>query len=204
MIFRLCSSITPAPSLSFRLTATLPSSFRLTATLPCDFDSRDQAVVIPKKYFHAYNAQCVVNLKSAFWGLLLPVGVEGRVSDIWRGYIVQKLLWDIDEQLAFLPSLVVHERMPHDYLKDFQSESDLYLKTGALVKFLSEWKSSQTTLAGRMEGLWIDLYERGFLEQIDIKLMQAWIRDLISVGYSFPPLVNTDKEVPGIEMKSEL
>ena len=32
--------------------------------------------------------------KEAFWGLLLPVTVHGRVSDIWRAYLTQKLLWD--------------------------------------------------------------------------------------------------------------
>ena len=32
--------------------------------------------------------------QEAFWGLLLPVTVHGRVSDIWRAYLTQKLLWD--------------------------------------------------------------------------------------------------------------
>lgn len=58
---------------------------------------RDRAIVVPKGRFTPYNAQCVVNLHVAFWSLLLPVSVNGRVSDIWRSYISQKLLWDVDE-----------------------------------------------------------------------------------------------------------
>ncbi|CAE7333569.1 STL1 [Symbiodinium pilosum] len=45
-------------------------------------------------FFTPYNAQCTVHLYEAFWGLLLPVTVHGRVSDIWRAYLAQKLLWD--------------------------------------------------------------------------------------------------------------
>lgn len=76
----------------------------------------------------------------------------------------------------------------HDYLKDFQSESDIYLKAAALVKFLGEWSSTAPTLVERIEQLWVELYERGFVEQEDVLLAQAWIRDLLALGYQFPDL----------------
>ena len=123
--------------------------------------------------------------QESFWGLLLPVTVHGRVSDIWRAYLTQKLLWDADwpdfsgglvcgtglcsllscmgtssagfppfssgfgkplfagevcrgarfkvqssrsevgQVVSFVPPHVVHDRVAHDYLKDFQSEGDL-------------------------------------------------------------------------------
>ncbi|CAD7944598.1 unnamed protein product [Amoebophrya sp. A25] len=162
--------------------------FRLTGQLPCRFAEKRHAVVLPKGQLTPYNAQCVVNLKSAFWALLLPVTVNGRVSDIWRSYIAQKLLWDIDEHVAFMPAHVIHDRVFHDYLKDFQSELDLYLKGGALVKFLVGWRSDAPTLVERIEQLWTELYERGFVEEGDLRLAQAWIRDLLALGYRFPEL----------------
>merc|ERR1712061_490045 len=142
----------------------------------------------PPHVFIPYNAQATVHLQEAFWGLLLPVTVHGRVSDIWRAYLVQKLLWDQGQVIAFTQPHVVHDRVAHDYLKDFQSEGDLYLKATAMVAFLSQWSSDAPTLVERIEQLWAALYSRGFVELGDLRLVQAWIRDLLAIGYEFPEL----------------
>ena len=166
--------------------------FRLTRPLPCSFagqePERPEAMAIPPEFFTPYNAQATVHLYEAFWGLLLPVTVHGRVSDIWRAYLTQKLLWDIGQVITFHPSHVVHDRVAHDYLKDFQSEGDLQLKSTAMVQFLAQWSSDAPTLLERIEQLWAALYARGFVELGDVRLAQAWIRDLIAVGYDFPEL----------------
>lgn len=167
--------------------------FRLTRPLPCNFAGLEpghpSAMAIPPQFFTPYNAQATVHLYEAFWGLLLPVTVHGRVSDIWRAYLTQKLLWDVGQLVTFLPPYVVHDRVAHDYLKDFQSETDLQLKSTALVQFLSQWSSNAPTLLERIEKLWAALYARGFVELGDVRLAQAWILDLLAVGYEFPKLM---------------
>jgi len=166
--------------------------FRLTRQLPCSFDGLPaglpEVMAIPQQVFLPYNAQATVHLHEAFWGLLLPVTVHGRVSDIWRAYLTQKLLWDIGQVISFAPAHVVHDRVAHDYLKDFQSEGDLYLKSAAIVGFLAKWTSDAPTLVERLEQLWAALYSRGFVEEGDLRLAQAWIRDLLAIGYEFPDL----------------
>ena len=42
-----------------------------------------------------FNAQATLFMRDALWALLLPITVHGRISDIWRGYLVQRLFWDI-------------------------------------------------------------------------------------------------------------
>jgi len=166
--------------------------FRLTRDLPCHFKGKPsdepEHLVIPQNVFVPYNAQATVHLYEAFWGLLLPVTVHGRVSDIWRSYLSQKLLWDIGQVLSFTNPHVIHDRVAHDYLKDFQSEQDLYLKSTAMVAFLARWQTDAPTLVERIEQLWAALYSRGFVEHGDLLLAQAWIRDLLALGYQFPDL----------------
>jgi len=166
--------------------------FRLTRQLPCNFEGLPEqlpeVLATPPNLFLPYNAQATVHLYEAFWGLLLPVTVHGRVSDIWRAYLTQKLLWDIGQVVAFAPPHVVHDRVAHDYLKDFHSEQDLYLKATAMVSFLARWTSDAPTLVERLEQLWAALYARGFVELADLQLAQAWIRDLLALGYDFPDL----------------
>lgn len=166
--------------------------FRLTRQLPCNFQGlppgSPDVLVIPPNTYVPYNAQATVHLYEAFWGLLLPVTVHGRVSDIWRSYLTQKLLWDIGQSLVFANAHVIHDRVAHDYLKDFQSEQDLYLKSTAMINFLASWSSDAPTLVERLEQLWAAFYSRGFVELGDLRLAQAWIRDLLALGYEFPDL----------------
>lgn len=55
--------------------------------------------------------------------LYCELQVHGRVSDIWRSYIAQRLLWDVGSSIAFMPPRVDQFRNP---LADMQAEEDLY------------------------------------------------------------------------------
>jgi hypothetical protein len=37
-----------------------------------------------------------------------------------------------------------------------------------------------------MQALWIELYERGYIEQEDVKMVQRWLAALLESGYEFP------------------
>ena len=53
-----------------------------------------------------YNAQATLHMQATLWALMLPVTVHGRVSDIWRGYVVQRIMMLLDLRLIFSPALV--------------------------------------------------------------------------------------------------
>lgn len=164
--------------------------FRLTQPLPFYFRKSSQTtVVLPVGAIAPYNAQATMHLLPAFWSLLLPITVHGRVSDIWRGYVAQRLMWDLGLHLAFTTPLVEQIRNAHNYLADMESEQPLYTQTPALLRFLQEWQGSAPTLPGRMEELYVALYERGYIEAQDIVLIQEWIQSLLAVDYLFPPLL---------------
>ena len=69
-----------------------------------------------------YNAQSTLHAHEGLWSLLLPCSVHGRVSDIWRSYIAQRLFWDVGLSLAFVGAHVNQFRSPHNYLADFDAE----------------------------------------------------------------------------------
>ena len=143
-------------------------------------------LVIPHRVLVPTNAQAQLSFQKAMWGLLLPITVHGRVSDIWRGYIMQRLMWDADVSLAFSSPLVTQIRNPHNPLKDMAAEWPLYMKSHQLVTFLTQWTSKLLSMQGRIEELYIELYERDFIELKDVLLVQQWIQSLTEVGYQFP------------------
>ncbi len=162
---------------------------RISKPLPMTFPlDNAKSVLVPMHAYAPYNAQATVHTKNALWAMLLPGTVPGRVSDIWRSYFAQCIFHDAGIQLVFSPPKIVQERNEHNYLGDFNAEQDLYGKSGKLVEFLSEWDSDDDTLPKRMEKLWIDLYERGYIEINDVYAVQLWLLALYQAGYEFPKL----------------
>lgn len=178
--------------------------YRLTMPLPFDFPNAPAAtqktedyypIAAPDNLYAPYNAQATLHLYSSLWSLLLPITVHGRVSDIWRGYFMQKVCKAIGLKVLFAPPIVKQDRNDHSYLADFQSELPLYLRTPKLLDQLSafdfkstenEYPAAAKSLPGMIEHLWVEMYERGYIEMKDVRLVQAWLESLLLVGYKFP------------------
>ncbi|XP_064630564.1 uncharacterized protein LOC135489234 [Lineus longissimus] len=162
--------------------------YRLTQKIPFQFEMVEKYYALPHYIMSPYNAQATMHAQFAFWGLLLPASVDMRVTDIWRSYFTQRLVWDTDGHIAFGPPYVNQIRNAHSYMVDFHNEMDVYLKTSRLIKFLVNWIPKTVSLAQNMIDLYIELYQIDIIGRADIDLAIAWIRDLECVGYTFPPV----------------
>lgn len=162
---------------------------RMSKDLPMTFPlGGAPSVLVPAHAYAPYNAQATIHTRKAMFAMLLPGTVPGRVSDIWRGYFAQCIFADAGLGLVFSPPKVIQKRNDHNYLGDFTAEQDLYTKSGKLIEFLSQWDSEHDSIPQRMEQLWIDLYERGYIEVEDVYAVQMWLGALHQTGYEFPPL----------------
>ena len=74
--------------------------------------------------------------------------------------------------IAFSTPWVYQQRNAHSYLADFQSEIPLYLRSTELTKYLL------TPLHKTLESLYVDMYEHGILDEVDVRLAHAWIHDV--------------------------
>ena len=167
----------------------MPIPFNFTAKLHHTHTSQLKLLKVPDRAYAPYNAQATLHGYAALWSLLLPVTVHGRVSDIWRGYIYQRLAKDLGLDLLFASPAVTQVRNVHNYLADFDSEQALYRKADRLIEQLSELALTGPSLPSRMEALYVYLFERGYIELADVELCQQWLSALISVGYIFPSIV---------------
>ena len=162
--------------------------YRMTRALPLDFEAAHPRMLsLPSGTMAPFNAQATLYHRDAFWGLLLPVTVHGRVADILRSYLVQRLLWSTGQTLAFTSPLVRQVRNAHKYLADFVAEQPLYTKAGELVRHLLAMPvPRQQHLAGQVTDLTVNMYQLGIVEAPDIRLAQAWVEDLDACGYEWP------------------
>jgi len=162
--------------------------YRMTRRLPVEFERQGVVMAVPPGVFAPMNAQAALYSREAFWGMLLPVTVHGRVSDIWRSYFTERIMWDAGQSMSFASPFAEQYRNPHSYLADFESETPLYLQAGALTSFLCRWTSNEKTIEGKLEQLIITLYEYGVLGIEDINVNQAFLSDLADMNYEFPAI----------------
>jgi hypothetical protein len=103
--------------------------FRLTMTIPFNFNIRitnSLSLALPPRTLSPLNAQACLFNYDAFWMMLFPITVHGRVSKIWSGYLGQRFFWDLDLKVLFSPPVVNQFRNSHNYLADYNSELPPY------------------------------------------------------------------------------
>jgi len=115
--------------------------YRLTTTNSDTVFEPEKSLALAPGCYCPINTQNTIFYREAFPLLLLPVAVNSRVTDIWKGYIAQRLLWDMGSQLVFLSPSVYQIRNAHNLLQDFQGEIDLYTKSHELVELLNAFKA---------------------------------------------------------------
>lgn len=159
---------------------------RSALALPFFFETKsvkENLIALSPQTMAPFNAQATLWFHGAFAALYLPTTVHGRVSDIWRSYVTQAAFRCQGLSLAFSPPVVEQDRNAHDYMADFMSERPLYEEAGALVAYLGAWACpADKSLASAVEHLFVDMYERGFLEVQDVGRVQAFLRDLVHVA----------------------
>lgn len=169
--------------------------FRLTrknlySPLNVQFDGSAPPIVFPKGLFAPFNSQNTIFHYDAFWSMLLPISVTFRVTDIWRGYWAQPLLWKVGGFLGFYSPHTTQIRNAHKYLRDFEEEDQLYKQSGNLIKQLQNWTCSQN-LYGCMIDLTQAMVKWNMWSLKEVELVTAWIDDLKRIGYKPPKVLDS-------------
>ena len=61
----------------------------------------DEMVRLPVGAMGPCSARATLHTEAALWGLLIPASWPSVMSDIVRGYMTQRLLWEIGGEVAF-------------------------------------------------------------------------------------------------------
>ena len=153
--------------------------FRLTRRGPVDFLDRPP-LFLGRGTWSPLNSQNTRWAISAFPLLYLPATCSFRATDIIRGYVAIRCVWEIDGGVAFLPPTVVQERNAHDLMRDFKDELEIYTKALDIVRALEATKL-QTGLEASLDNV-VRCYEAlvgvGAVEEMELKLVRAWCEDL--------------------------
>ena len=143
---------------------------------------------IPGNYV-PINSKNTLFLYDTFPSLALPLSVEEKVGDIWRGYLAQRYIWGYNGVVIFQNTEAKYKAKNYDIKSEFIKERDLYFK---LDKFLNCLNSDIDEKNIENPGMIIIklieiLVEYNVLEKSDLDMYKAFLYDLESFGYKYKP-----------------
>lgn len=138
---------------------------------------RHKPVYLPEGTYCPFNSQNTFWHQSLFPLLYLPATVSIRGTDIYRGYIAQRIMWQVNRCLGFMEATVYQERNSHDLMRDFRDEVTSYCRIKELVEILNNTGLTGDIRAG-IETVYRALEAKHFVEAVESDLLSAWQTDL--------------------------
>ena len=110
--------------------------------------------------------------------MYIPYYVNPRVEDILRGYIAQRILWELNANLIFIHTTTyTSNRNAHDFLKDFSLELPLYLEVKRLIQILDSISLSSDIIKSLFT-VYTKLAKSGFVKKEELVTLKGWIKEI--------------------------
>ena len=153
--------------------------FRLAFPLPIHF-KRGLRIAVGENSWCPFNSQNTSWFKEVFTLLYLPSYCSFRMTDIWRSFVAQRILWENDWHILFHEPTVWQERNEHNLMKDFEDEIPGYLNNQRIVNELSalKLKRGEEYLGENLRLCYQRLTEISLIGKEELKLIDAWLDDL--------------------------
>jgi hypothetical protein len=152
--------------------------WRLVLDSPFDFDD-GPSVLLPPGAWCPFNSQSTWWWPEAYPLLYLPSNCSFRMTDIWRGFVAQRCLWELGLGLVFHAPEVFQERNPHDLMRDFHDEIPGYLRNRELAKVLEglSLMGGAGNVGRNLRTCYEALVAREFFPRAELDLLDAWLAD---------------------------
>jgi len=153
--------------------------YRLVLPLPQNF-RREPAVALTGGAWCPFNSQNTVWHRDAFPLLYLPAHCSFRMTDIWRSFVVQRILAANGLGLLFTSASAVQERNEHNLMSDFAAEVPGYNHNRALMACLEKLPltADPRQIGENLLACYRALVQLGLFPEDELPLVRAWLSDL--------------------------
>jgi len=153
--------------------------YRMLFPLPFHFDKLHDPVLLLDGAWCPFNSQNTTFFKSAFPLLYLPAMCSFRMTDIWRGFVAQRVLHALGHGVAFHAPTVWQERNDHDLHRDFTEELPGLLNNAEIRETLTTLAlDPRDSVQQLMERCYQAMIRHGWVGSGEEQLLQAWFDDL--------------------------
>lgn len=157
--------------------------YRMLFPLPFAFRSGVEAVALRNGAWCPFNSQNTTFFRKVFPLLYLPAHCSFRMTDIWRGFVAQRILHHLDLPLLFHECTVWQERNEHCLHRDFVDEIPGYQNNHAMREALVGLDfGTETSLPRLLEMCYQCLIRHGWVGADEETLLSIWLADLARLG----------------------
>ena len=128
--------------------------------------------------YHPFNSQSTLWPREYFPLTYLPSTCSFRMTDIYRGYIAQRILYEHDRSVVFCPPNVHQIRNEHRISKDFFDEHTGYQETEVIVSTLAALPLTGQSSGDAMLSAYKALVELGIFEAEELNLLSAFLSEM--------------------------
>ena len=153
--------------------------WRLVMDQAFEFEAA-QSVLLPRGAWCPFNSQSTWWFPVAYPLMYLPSFCSFRMTDIWRSFIAQRCLWELDLGVVFHGAEVVQERNEHDLMRDFNDEVPGYLRNRDLAVRLEglTLARGEDAVGANLTACYEELVRGDFFPEKELEIVNAWLFDL--------------------------
>jgi hypothetical protein len=159
----------------YRLALPLPQSFR-----------KDRRVALGNNSWSPFNSQNTTWWSDAFPLLYLPAYCSIRMTDIWRGFVAQRIAWTNNWSVLFHEPAVWQERNEHDLMRDFEDEVPGYLNNKEISVALGNLtlQPGLDKINDNLRLCYLEFVRMDLIGEAELDLLDAWIADIEQITNS--------------------
>ena len=151
--------------------------YRLTIDEHIIFDKNDD-IAINSECYAPFNTQSTLWNKNLYPLLYIPISVDFRFTDILRGYVAQKIMWNHGYKLGFHSANTYQIRNQHNYYADFLGELSMYTQLPKLIDTLKNFKLKKKSIFYDLFDIYLALYEIKIVDYQELENLNNWIADI--------------------------
>lgn len=155
------------------------SIYRLLMELPVSFD-KDVSIGLQRDSYCPFNSQNTIWRRDAFPLLYLPSFCSFRMTDIWRSFVAERILFEQGKSILFKSATVWQERNPHNLMKDFEDEVPGYMWNRKIVEGLCSLNLDrhEDGIYNNLRVCYNYMIKAGYVGAEEERLVEAWIADV--------------------------
>jgi|WetSurMetagenome_2_1015567.scaffolds.fasta_scaffold137461_2 hypothetical protein len=130
------------------------------------------------KQYHPFNSQATLWPRQFFSLCYLPSTCSFRMTDIWRGYIAQRILYQLGYSVKFERPSCNQIRNSHLLHKDFFDEYDGYKQSELVINTLKLSMLPRAEMAEMLLTAYDKLIAIGIFAELERTLLTAFLEDI--------------------------
>ena len=153
--------------------------YRMTNKLPVNF-LENKSFILDKFLWSPFNSQSTVWSQKMYSLMYLPSYCSFRMTDIWRSFIAQRIMWENDWYIAFHSPCMFQKRNSHNLFHDFRDEIPGYINNSYLVKTLENinLNAGSYHIQDNLIKCYNALIKIKLIDEKELILLDSWLGDL--------------------------